>query len=64
MTRIEFIRQRDGEAAVGPYRKLMRQAYRGAVLKSGPGKTRIGRKHPYHRKWIEGYLEFKRARAP
>jgi hypothetical protein len=53
MTRTEFIRQRDGDAAVEPYRKLMRQAYRGAV-------KRIGKMHPFRRAWIEGYLEFKR----
>lgn len=54
MTRTEFIRQRDGEAAVEPYRALMRRAYRGAVL-------RLRNKlHPFRRAWIEGYLEFKR----
>lgn len=53
MTRTELIRQRDGEAAVEPYRKLMRLAYRGAVKK-------IGKFHPFRRPWIEGYLEFKR----
>lgn len=53
VTRTELIRQRDGETAVEPYRKLMRAAYRGAVLK-------VGRRHPFRRAWIEGYLEFKR----
>jgi hypothetical protein len=53
MTRTEFIRKRDGDAAVEPYRKLMRAAYRGAVLK-------VGKRHPFRRLWIEGYLEFKR----
>lgn len=57
MTRIEFIRQRDGDAAVEPYCRLMRQAYRGAVLKlHRSGKNRH---HPFRRKWIEGYLEFR-----
>lgn len=53
MSRTEFVRQRDGDAAVEPYRALMRRAYRGAVLK-------VGRRHPFRRVWIEGYLEFKR----
>lgn len=53
MTRTEFVRQRDGDAAVEPYRALMRRAYRGAVL-------RINKRHPFRRAWIEGYLEFKR----
>lgn len=55
MTRTEFVRQRDGDAAVEPYRKLMRAAYRGAVLKLCRTKG-----HPFRRLWIEGYLEFKR----
>jgi len=54
VTRTEFIRERDGESEVEPYRKLMRAAYRGAVLRL---KTK---KHPFRRAWIEGYLEFKR----
>lgn len=60
MARTEFIRQRDGDAAVEPYRKLMRQAYRSAVLRGGFGKTLISKMHPFRRAWIEGYLEFKR----
>lgn len=59
MTRTEFIRQRDGEAAVEPYRALMRRAYRSAVLHGGPGKRCLPRLHPFRRAWIEGYLEFK-----
>lgn len=55
MTRTDLIRQRDGEAAVEPYRALMRRAYRGAVLHVCRTKG-----HPFRRAWIEGYLEFKR----
>lgn len=54
MSRTEFIRERDGEAAVEPYRKLMRAAYRGAVLRLR------SKRHQFRRAWIEGYLEFKR----
>ena len=59
MTRIEFVRQRDGEAAIPAYCALMRQAYRGAVLRGGIGKKPISKTHPFRRKWIEGYLEFR-----
>jgi hypothetical protein len=59
-SRIDFIRQRDGEAAVAPYCALMRKAYRGAVLRGGRGKTPINKTHPYRRQWIEGYLEFRK----
>lgn len=59
ITRSEFVRQRDGDAAVEPYRALMRRAYRGAVLKCCRGK----KSHPFRRLWIEGYLEFKRWRC-
>lgn len=60
MTRTEFIRQRDGDAVVEPYRALMRRAYRGRVIKGGRGKRPIPKGHPFRRAWIEGYLEFKR----
>lgn len=64
LTRTEFIRQRDGEAAVAPYLALMRQAYRRAVLKGAyrkdGSKGPINKRHPFRRAWIEGYLEFKR----
>lgn len=60
MTRTELIRQRDGDLAVEPYRKLMRMTYRMAVLRGGFGKVRIPKRHPFRRAWIEGYLEFKR----
>jgi hypothetical protein len=60
MTRTEFIRQRDGPKAVEPYRALMRLAYRNAVLHGGFGKKPLPEHHPFRRKWIEGYLEFKR----
>ena len=64
MTRVEFIRQRDGDAAVAPYCALMRKAYRAAVLKgrkrADGSKGPISKTHPYRRAWIEGYLEFRR----
>lgn len=59
-TRTDFVRQRDGEAAVEPYRALMREAYRKAVRRGGFGKRPLRKGHPYRRAWIEGYLEFKR----
>lgn len=63
INRTEFIRQRDGEEAVKPYRRLMRLAYRSAVLHGGYGKGRLGKHHPFRRPWIEGYLEFKRQKG-
>lgn len=63
MNRIEFVRERDGESALSDYCRLMRGAYRAAVLKgrkrADGSKGPITKTHPFRRKWIEGYLEFR-----
>jgi hypothetical protein len=63
MTRIEFVRQRDGDTSIEAYKALMRQAYRRAVLKGAyrkdGSKGPISKHHPFRHEWIMGYLEFR-----
>ena len=63
MSRIEFIKNRDGNEVIEAYCALMRKAYRKAVLTNGfrkdGTKGPIGKRHPFRKAWIEGYLEFR-----